>query len=179
MNRSVIAAILAGFLMLFGAPAASAYTPDAPAGDTITAVPREAFTVSFTGFREGDVLFTLEGVNAEGADLAGVQTFIKPANAQGNVDVTVTLPANAEGRYTLTGEQDGVDAVAVAINVASSAPTGNEGTGASAGGGADDLPVTGGTHNSALVASAAALLVAGAIALVLSARRRSNVSPRD
>ncbi|WP_460776114.1 hypothetical protein [Microbacterium sp. GXF7504] len=126
--RIKLAAIAVAIVALVAAPAAAnaAYTPSPQGGTTtFTAAPGGSVSVPYTGFQPGEtVRFSLTGENANGATLALVKTavetktFDKAASASGAVTVTVTLPSNATGAYTLSaqGLTSGTSAAAVTIN---------------------------------------------------------------
>ena len=102
---------VAGVLALGSPIAANAYTPSGPESGTTTIVPGGSATITFTGFQpDEDVVFTLTGQNASGATLASVVAAVesisatKTADAEGAATVTVTLPTNAYGTYTLTAD---------------------------------------------------------------------------
>lgn len=106
-----ITALAAAFVVVLGGASASYaaddYTPEITGGPTTIAAGGSG-TFTFTDFVPNEpVTFTLTGENGAGASLAAVAaitsaTLVKNADAAGNVSVTVTLPANASGTYTLT-----------------------------------------------------------------------------
>ncbi|WP_413354330.1 hypothetical protein [Microbacterium sp. 1P06AB] len=127
------AALAVAIAAVFAAPAvASAYTPDPVVVDSPSALaPGEAGTVTFDDFAPGETVeFTLTGFNASGATLALVafsaqdsQTITKDANAEGEAAVTVTLPSNARGTYTLAAVgQDSGTSASTTIAVAAAGP---------------------------------------------------------
>jgi len=161
-TKAVAAAAVAAALV-FAAPAmAQAYTP----GGTIDVVSDAPFTVSgnvytFSGFEPGaSVTFTLEGENAAAGSLAIAKLAVtktsttKTASSSGVAAVTVTLPADATGDYTLTA-------------VGALAPTD---------GGGGTLPSTGGNSDSLLGiwVGGGALVLAGATVAVAATVRRNR-----
>lgn len=122
------AALALAAAAVFAAPAvANAYTP-VPVDGEVTLTPGAPATIGFTGFNPNEgVTFTLTGENAAGATLAlitaasdDVQSITKEADEDGDASVTVTLPENASGDYTLTavGDESGTAAEPVEISVA-------------------------------------------------------------
>lgn len=172
MIRKTVAALVAGIALALAPTAAMAYTPVPSGGSTATLVPGGTATFSFTGFQGGEmVIFTLTGENGAGATLAGTQSLSKEADAEGGVDVTVTLPEDAVGTYTLTaeGQTSGAES-SIVIDSGVAADGGSEGASA----GDDELSGTGPADNTALIAGAAGLLVVGAGAVLVAARRRTD-----
>lgn len=133
------AALAVAIAAVFAAPAvASAYPADPVVVDSPSALaPGEAGTVTFDDFAAGETVdFTLTGFNASGATLALVafsaqdsQTITKDANAQGEAAVTVTLPSNARGTYTLAavGQDSGTSASTTIAVTATGAGAGGDG----------------------------------------------------
>ncbi len=112
LARGLATAAVASALIIAPAAAASAtatYVPGAPAA-TVTGTPAPGATV-VVGFGAGtfapneDVISVLSGANASTARLASTTAITKPAAADGSLGVSVTLPANASGTYTLTATQ--------------------------------------------------------------------------
>ncbi|WP_084099567.1 LPXTG cell wall anchor domain-containing protein [Demequina sp. NBRC 110051] len=172
MIRKTAAALIAGVALALAPTAAMAYVPTPTGGSTATLAPGGSAVFSFNGFEPGEnVLFTLEGEGVGPGNLAGTTSVTKEADADGAAAATVTLPEDATGTYVLSaeGEASG-DAGDITIDSGVSASAG--GTGSSASGGA--LPGTGPADNTALVAGAAVLLVAGAGAVVVASRRRTD-----
>ena len=136
--RTKIAAVVIAVAAIVAAPAAAnAYTPVAPSGTSFITSPGGTVTVPFTGFAPNeDVSFTLTGENAASATLAVVKTaitsksLVKAADASGAVSVTVTLPSNAKGAYSLTAVGLSSDAsTAVTITATASGSGGLPATG--------------------------------------------------
>jgi hypothetical protein len=118
--RAKFAAVVVAAAALSVAPAAGAfaatYPPTTPTPTPTpvvvnapqTIAPGGSGTFTFDDFDPGEqVTFTLTGENAQGATLAVVKTvvnsksLVKTADASGAAAVTVTLPSNASGSYTL------------------------------------------------------------------------------
>ena len=127
------AALAVAIAAVFAAPAvASAYPADPDVVDAPSSLaPGESGTVTFDDFAAGETVeFTLTGFNASGATLALVafaaqdsQTITKEANAQGEAAVSVTLPSNARGSYTLAAVgQDSGESASTTIAVAATGP---------------------------------------------------------
>jgi LPXTG-motif cell wall-anchored protein len=123
--RTKLAAVVIAVAAIVAAPAAAnAYTPPTPT-PTAPSTPQSPgnttiiiggnVTLNFVFASFEDVTFVLTGENAQGATLASVKTvvnskqIVKTADAEGDVAVTVTLPSNASGTYTLAavGETSG------------------------------------------------------------------------
>ncbi|MDQ1129371.1 LPXTG cell wall anchor domain-containing protein [Microbacterium sp. SORGH_AS_0888] len=122
--RIKLAAVAVAIVALVAAPAAAfAYTPVAPGG-TITVAPGTPTTVGISGFQDSEtVTFTIDGPTS--ATLALVKTIVSgptspKAVSGGTAQVTVTLPSNASGTYTLTGTGTASGAKSVAVT-----PSGN------------------------------------------------------
>jgi hypothetical protein len=109
LNKTLTTIAAAFVMVLGGASAASAadYTPEVAGGPT-TLSPGGAGTFTFVDFAPGEaVTITLTGESANAATLAAVSavsstSIVKNASATGAVSVTVNLPSNASGTYTLT-----------------------------------------------------------------------------
>ncbi|KXC05326.1 LPXTG cell wall anchor domain-containing protein [Microbacterium hominis] len=160
-TKAVASAAVAAALV-FAAPAmAQAYTP----GGTVDVVSDAPFTVSgdtytFSGFEAGaTVTFTLTGENAAAGSLAIAKFAVsststtKTASSSGVAAVTVTLPAEASGSYTLS-----------ATGALTPASAGGSGT----------LPSTGGDSESLLgiwVGGGALVLAGATIAVAATVRR--------
>lgn len=108
--KKIIATFAAAFVIVLGsASAASAapYPPEVEGGPTSIA-PGGSGTFTFANFDPNEsVTFTLTGESASAATLAALaavdsKSITKAADASGTASVTVTLPANATGTYTLT-----------------------------------------------------------------------------
>lgn len=175
--RSMIAMVALAFTALILAPTAASaqYTPTGPGDGTVTAVPGEPITVTFSGFEPNeDVRFTLTGENAAGATLASLaavvnsQTLVKPANANGAVSVTVTLPANASGQYQLTAEGLSSGASAGTTIVVAGAP-GTSGTNRNGA-----LPATGGDSSTTMALVIGGVLLVGGLAVATTSIRRQR-----
>lgn len=135
--RTKFAAVVIAAAAIVAAPAAaSAAYPDATfVSGPATLVPGQPATFVFSGFEPGEpVTFTLTGENAAGATLAtvraaaaDVKTLVKNAAADGTASVTVTLPSNASGTYTLTADAASTDPASTTFSVAAAGglpPTG-------------------------------------------------------
>jgi hypothetical protein len=108
--KKFITAIAAGLIIVLGgasAAGAADYTPEVEGGPT-TIAPGGSGTFTFADFVPGEpVTITLTGESANAATLAALSavsstSIVKNATAGGVVTVTVTLPSNASGTYTLT-----------------------------------------------------------------------------
>lgn len=176
MIKKALAGVVLAVLAVFAVPAAAqAYVPTPPPG--VTVGPGGTVTVSFTGFAPNeDVSFTLTGESAASATLASVvaavetsPALVKQANAEGAVSVTVTLPSNASGSYTLTAT--GLSSGAVANAFITVTSTGG-GTGATGG-----LPNTGAMDPAlGLWAGGGLLALGAAFVVVLTVVRRQKAS---
>ncbi|MCS5723258.1 LPXTG cell wall anchor domain-containing protein [Herbiconiux sp. CPCC 203407] len=176
MIKKALAGVVLAVLAVFAVPAAAqAYVPTPPPG--VTVGPGGTVTVNFTGFAPNeDVSFTLTGESAASATLASVvaavetsPALIKQANAEGAVSVTVTLPKNASGSYTLTAT--GLSSGAVA-NAFITVTSGGGGTGATGG-----LPNTGAMDPAlGLWAGGGLLALGAAFVVVLTVVRRQKAS---
>jgi hypothetical protein len=167
--RTKLAAVAIAVAAIVAAPAAAhAYSPVAPGGGTVA--PGGTTTLAYEFAPLETVTFTLTGENAQGATLAAVKTvvnskvLVKDANAEGDVTVTVTLPSNATGSYTLTavGEASGAASPVTLTAVA----------GAAGGGG---LPATGVDSASLMgVWIGGGVLLLGGLAVTVFAVRRQR-----
>jgi LPXTG-motif cell wall-anchored protein len=91
----------------------TATVQELPSADIVgppTIAPGDKGTFTFAGFDPNEaVSFSLTGENASGATLATIRaavetaTLTRTADASGVARITVTLPSNARGTYTLTG----------------------------------------------------------------------------
>ncbi|WP_285026162.1 hypothetical protein [Plantibacter sp. ME-Dv--P-122b] len=173
---AVFALALAG---LFVAPLAAnaSYVPGADIVVTGNVAPGGTFDVTFTdgAFQPNeDVSLALTGENATGATLAAVdtKTLVKTASATGSVVLTVTLPTNATGTYTVTGtglSSQLIGTITVTVKAAAA------GGGAGNGGLAD----TGFNTPAFLVWGAAGAVVLGAALIavfVMIRRQRAGVA---
>ena len=116
--RAKIAAVAIAAAALVAMPVAASaatndYSPVAPSAGTIIAAEDGTATVSFEDFGPNEpITFYLSGENASGASLALVKAAYetnanigsRTADGQGNITVTVNLPANATGEYLLTAD---------------------------------------------------------------------------
>ncbi|MCT9001956.1 hypothetical protein [Microbacterium memoriense] len=169
------AALAIATAAVFAAPAmANAYTPSGPDSSTTTITPGGTANLTFTGFEPGEsVTFTLTGENGAGATLAFVKfavssaSLTKSATAAGAAPVSVTLPTNASGTYTLA-------ASAASGNATQQIVVG------SAAGGAATLPSTGFDGDGLLgvwIGGGALVLAGSAVAVAATVRRnRQNVA---
>ena len=159
LKKAGVSAALAGAL-LFAAPAvAQAYVPTAPGTQTVTITNNGP--VTFNVAPGATVNFILVGYNANQAGLATAnlpvssKSITKVADASGSATVSVTLPADRRGTYTL-----------------SATPTG--GTAGNNAGGSTGLPATGFDASSMLglwVGGGALALAGGTIAVATTVRR--------
>lgn len=106
LKKAGVSAALAGAL-LFAAPAvAQAYVPTAPGTQTVTITNNGP--VTFNVAPGATVNFILVGYNANQAGLATAnlpvssKSITKVADASGSATVSVTLPADRRGTYTLS-----------------------------------------------------------------------------
>ncbi|QNO38099.1 hypothetical protein H4J02_03455 [Protaetiibacter sp. SSC-01] len=163
--KKTITALAAAFALTIGgaASAAIAYTPAEFASGPATVAPGQPATFAFDSFQPNEpVTFTLRGENASGATLAALavvdeKSLAKAADGSGVATVTVTLPSNAVGSYTLTatGAQSGSAQTTITVSIAAT--------------GADVSPV--------LLWGAVGAVGLGAIALIaVAAVRRSRQS---
>ena len=126
--KKSITAIAAAFAIALGgaATAAAAYVPAPQGGGTATVTPGQPATLTFVNFGPNEpVTFTLRGENASGSTLAALavvdeKSLAKQANASGQASVTVTLPTNAVGSYTLTatGAESGSSQITINTGIA-------------------------------------------------------------
>ncbi|RLV57086.1 LPXTG cell wall anchor domain-containing protein [Aeromicrobium phragmitis] len=181
--RSKLAAVFVAVSALVLAPTAATaeYTPAGPAAGAVIIAPGGTATIPFTGFAPNEpVEFTLTGFNASDATLASLKaapvestSITKQADANGAVSVTVTLPDNAAGEYTLTatGQQSGETAV-VAIVTGTAAGGGGTGGGETSTAGA--IPATGSDSASTIALVAGGVLLAGGLVVAGAALRRQR-----
>lgn len=180
--KTVAATVLLAAGLFAAAPAvanaSTIYTPVAQGG-TVTIAPAGSATFNFTGFQPGEtVIFTCNGEHASAATLAIIRFAVvesvdlgsKPANASGDVSVTVTFPSDASGSYTVTarGTASGASATAgAAISTSSSSSSDASG---------DGLAVTGvdGTTLLGFWIGGGVLVLAGASIAVASSVRRQR-----
>jgi LPXTG-motif cell wall-anchored protein len=185
MIKKTFAGLALAVLAIFTVPAAAqAYVPTPPAGVTVTA--SGTVTVTFSGFAANEpVSFTLTGEFAASATFGSVVTavetspaFVKDANAAGSVPVTVTLPANATGTYTLSAT--GLDSGALAnttITVVSDGSGSGTGTGTGTTGSTGGLPNTGAMDPTLGIWAGGGLLALGAaFVIVLTVVRRQKAA---
>lgn len=189
MNKSLtkaaaIAAITAGALLAVPAAASAApYTPPADGevnDSTITPGQSFSFWVDMDVFAPGEpVSISLTGENASGATLAAVKFAVqtntlgtRTATAAGALaPVSITLPADASGSYTIlaTSPSNPVGVSAV-VTVAAAA-------GGGAGDPGDGLAVTGLDSGATLtlwVAGGALVLAGGGLAVAGAVRRNKR-----
>ncbi|WP_051389449.1 LamG-like jellyroll fold domain-containing protein [Arthrobacter sp. 35W] len=138
--------------------------------DTGTAAPGQTITVSGSGFGPGStVVFTLHSTPVE------LGTAV--ADAQGNVTLTVALPADvAAGEHliVLTGVDASGAPVEVSIPLTVSASGAVDPAGTQAPADSESLSSTG--FNGSLLAGALIMMLAGALAVGVNARKRSRRS---
>lgn len=176
---AVVALALAG---LFVAPLAAnaSYVPGASITATGDFTPGGTFVVEFSdgSFQPNEeVSLALTGENATGATLAVVntQTTQKTASAAGAVSLTVTLPTNATGSYTVTGTGLSSGLIGTVTITVSAAP----GAGAGADTNGDGLADTGFNTPAFVVWAAAGAVVLGAALIavfVMMRRQRASVT---
>lgn len=191
-TKAATAVALAGALA-FGAPIAAFADPidDDPYTPNTSVSGPSAITIGGTGtysfaanvFEPGEtVTFTLTGEFALQATLATIvksavetQSASKPANADGSVDVSVTLPPNATGVYTLNVFSASTTVSPISITAAAAGgATGSGGSGA-VGTDGSALPETGTDGELMLglwVGGGALLLAGGAIVVATTVRRQ-------
>ena len=175
MFRKIFAVAGITLVALFAVPAvaqASTYAPSAPEG--ITVGPGGTVTVPFSGFVPNEtVSLTLTGESAASATLAvfraAVETkaLTKEATADGTTAVTVTLPTNASGDYTLVavGGQSGATGTTVISTAAAMDPDEDDG-----------LAVTGPSTFTAIWIAGGALAMGVALLLIRMMRRNAAAS---
>lgn len=159
MIRKLIAIVAAAVALVAVPTAASAYTPVPPSGTTTTIPAGGSATFVFDFSGTGTVQYTLTGEGVGPGSLAATTSLEKAAGES----VTVSIPEDGFGTYTLTGVL-GSETVSVAIETGEEAP-------AAAG---EELSETGASDNTALAVGAAGLLVVGAGAVIVAARRRTD-----
>ena len=126
-TKTFAASALAILAVVAIAPAANAYTPDAPATVSSSAVPGAAVAAAFGAdtFLDGEaVSFTVNGDTT--ATLSEVKAVLsgpitKNATATGAATVTVTLPANATGAYAVSAVSASGITAAITIPTATAA----------------------------------------------------------
>jgi len=180
---AVVALALAG---LFVAPLAAnaSYVPNAQITATGDFTPGGTFVVEFSdgAFQPNEeVSLALTGENATGATLAVVntQTTQKTASATGAVSLTVTLPTNATGSYTVTGTGLSTGLIGSVTITVSAAPGAGAGAGAGADTNGDGLADTGFNTPAFVVWAAAGAVVLGAALIavfVMMRRQRASVT---
>lgn len=176
MFKKALATAGIALVAFFAAPvAANAQYAPAPSDDSIVVTPGGTVTVPFAGFEASeDVDFTLTGENGAGATLAVFRAAIssssitKTASESGTVSVTVTLPSNATGEYTLLAAGES-GASASAVIAAAAAVDGDED------GNGDGLAVTGGTALTTIWIAGGALGLGIVLLLVRGLRRKATV----
>lgn len=174
-HTKVLASLVVAGALSLGAPlAAQAYPAPTPTNDTADSsvsgsfVPGGTVVVTFTGFLAGeDVSVSLTGAFALDATMASAtdietQTVMRTADAEGNLVVTITLPDNAYGTYTVTAT--GLESGVVLTETFTI-----EGTGAGGG-----LAATGAGDLTGLWVGGGALVLAGGAVVAASAVRRSR-----
>ncbi len=180
MIKKVLAGLAIAAAALFVAPAAAqAYIPTGDITGPATVGAGGSGTFSFNGYDPNEqVSFTLTGENGAGASLGSVVAAVSSANivkgtdGSGAVSVTVTLPSNATGAYTLTGTGLSSGAIGSIVFSAGSS-TGGSATGGSTGG----LPNTGATIPTlGLWAGGGLLALGAAFVIVLTIVRRQKAS---
>ena len=174
-HTTMVASLVVAGALALAPVAAQAYPAAPPAEPTVsgTVAPGGTVAVEFAGFTPSEtVSVTLTGENAAAGDLAAIvrlavtslsETYT--AAADGTVDVTVTLPANATGTYTVTAigaESDITETATLVVPTAA-------GVGTGAGGG---LAATGGQDMTGLWIGGGALLLTGGAVLAASRIRR-------
>ena len=179
MFKKVLAGAALAIIAVLAVPAAAqAYSITPPPNTSAGA--GETFSATFTGFSSGeDVSIALTGESASSATLAAVvtavetKTIVKAADAAGDVTVTVTLPSNASGSYTLTAT--GLTSGAIGqstITAVSSSAAGGSGSGATGG-----LPNTGAMDPTLGIWAGGGLLALGAaFVIVLTVVRRQKAT---
>ena len=178
MAKKAFAVIALAVLAVFAVPAAAnaaGYVPEdkivqngqSAAGATVT------ITFGHGSFGHGaEVTFGVHGAGKPAtlsAFKAATATTVKTADAQGNVDLAVTLPSDASGSYTVTGT-DTAGTVGTAVISVPAADTGAVNTGG-------NLAHTGYNAPVLLVWGAAGLLLLGiAMVVVLGIVRRQRAT---
>ncbi|MGA1835713.1 LPXTG cell wall anchor domain-containing protein [Herbiconiux sp. 11R-BC] len=189
MMKKALAVAALAIVAIFAVPtAANAYVPPSNISSPGSLAPGETGTVSFApgSFTPGEpVSFTLTGENASGATLASVvsavdsQSITKSADASGSAALSVTLPLNASGAYSITAtglESGRIATVAISTGAPSDSGTGTtSGTGSSSG----SLPNTGAMDPTLGIWAGGGLLALGAafvIVLTIVRRQKSSVN---
>ncbi|WP_066039228.1 LPXTG cell wall anchor domain-containing protein [Herbiconiux solani] len=188
MIKKAFAGIALAILAVISIPAAAQAQPYAPvAPPSITVTAGGTFTATFTGFAPGEpVSFTLTGEFAASATIGSVVTAVetspatvKNADSSGAASVTVTLPTNASGSYTLsaTGLESGTIAQTF-VTVVSNDPAGTgSGTGVGSGSSDGSLPNTGAMDPTLGIWAGGGLLALGAaFVIVLTVVRRQKAT---
>lgn len=183
-HAKVLASLVVAGALSLGAPlAANAYPAPTPSTGTGEASASGEFVaggtvvVAFSGFEPSeDVSVSLTGAFALSATIASAsdietQTVMRTADANGSVVVSITLPDNAYGTYTVTatGLESGA-AVGETFNIGGG-PAGGAAAGGGAGGG---LAATGSSDLTGLWVGGGALVLAGGAIVVATAVRRSR-----
>ncbi len=162
LKRILASAALAALITLGGASAASAAYPapaDSLSCDSTTVAPNETFNCSIEGPNGADATLVVT-TTIEDATIAGTTSLTKIIAS--NVAVfTVTMPANP-GQVTLSALIDGVPVDTAVVTVAA----------VSGAAGSDGLATTG-SDNLGMGLVAVTMLIAGAGALAIAARRKS------
>lgn len=178
LRTKIAAVVIAAFALVAAPAAANAYTPGAPdvaVAGTLT--PGGTVTLSAVAFDANTtVSFRVTGENGAGITLGLIKTvvntspeFTATTNAAGNASVSVKLPANATGEYTVavTGLKNGVS-VTETSTFAVAAPAG----------GGSNLPATGIDSGSLMGVwiGGGVLLLGGLAVTVFAVRRQRQVS---
>lgn len=181
-KAAAVAALAAG--ALFAVPAAAnAYTPPATGEVSDTTVAPGgtfAFAVTESVFLPGEpVTISITGENASGASLAFIKMAVETntlgtveANADGGMDaVSIQLPTNATGTYTILATSPS-NPTGVAAYVTAAAPGSGD-----AGVDDDSLATTGANSDALLtlwIGGGALVLAGGGVAVASAVRRNRN-----
>ena len=185
MIKKALAGLAIAAAAIFIAPAAAqAYLPSGDITGPATIAPGGSGTVNFNGFDPNEtVSFTLSGENGAGASLASAVSavstanIVKGADSSGSVSVTVTLPSDATGSYTLTGTGLSSGSFGSIVFSAGSSTGGSSSGGTTSGGSTGGLPNTGATIPTlGLWAGGGLLALGAAFVIVLTIVRRQKAA---
>lgn len=171
MFKKVLATLALAVMAIFAVPAAAnAYGPNSNGTVVGPIVPGQSVTIvfgpnAFSG--SSNVSFTVNGnsVVVLGAFKAATTSFEKVSEADGSIDLIVTLPEDASGTYTVTGtDEDGnIGTAAFTVPAADAGSNGLPDTGA-------EVPVL------ALWTAGGALALGAALIAVMTIVRRQRLS---
>ncbi|WP_223694382.1 immunoglobulin domain-containing protein [Leifsonia poae] len=189
MAKKVLAALIVGAALALAVPAAANATPYTAGGacsisPTVVSAGQTATLTCDPGtFKPSeDVAYTVSGQNGATASLASYRTSVssahavKAASSDGSAILTVTVPQNADGAYTITGTGEvskAASAATVTVLPADAPAAKTAGTTPSSTG----IASTGSVIGWYIAWIGGALVVAGLIVLGLLAARRRRTAP--